>query len=376
MKNYKEYLDKLSADILCTYLRRHGWTEISPLRSGIVKQFEKDGLEDSILIPMENSFSDYYNVLAESLDTLCLSESTTLLTLLNKLINPSCDLLRWKIADNDTFFGSIPFESMVNNIDYIKDLLSVSYLDIKSPSKFHKKVSTKDVEKQISQYKFGQTEIGSYILNILSPLGGYQYQLFDPSVEDLPINRKINIKLLNSIATIQKSVEEHSSELNDKIQEEIISVNFLVALSDLYEENKDASVSITADWNLDVPNIESAIIIPRVILNPNNMDRVMEIAEANTPKETQNISKTFFGKITEIGGEAELNNRSSINIKVATIGDEGRKITVQAELSYTAFFEVVEEAFEYAKNIKITGMLNKSGSIKKLSNASIEIMNG
>lgn len=372
---YKDYIDKLNANSICTYLRCHGWTEICSLKSGAIRQFEKEGVEDSILIPMSSAFSDYYKVFLESLDLLSSSEQSSLLTLLNKLTNPSCDLMKWRISDSDTFKGSIPFEAMINNIDIIRDLLSASYLDIKSPSVYHKKATTKDVERQISQYKFGQTEIGSYILNILSPLGNYQYEMFDPNVAELPMNRRINIKLLNSIDKIQKSIDEGSSELNDEVQAQRISVNFLSALSNLYAENKDASVSITADWNTDVPNIEGATVIPSVILNPRNIDKVVEIAELNTPKDEQNVPTTFFGKIIDIGGEAELTKRSNINVKIATIGNEGRKITVQAELDWLTYFEVAEYAFEYAKDVKLSGLLNKTGNTKKLSDAKIEIAN-
>lgn len=371
---YKEYIDNLNSQNLCKYLRLHGWSEISSLRSGKIKQFEKEGVDDSVLIPMTKTFSDYYEVYTESLDTLSTSESTTIISLLNKLINPSCDIIKWRIAGSDTFRGSIPFESMINNIDFIKELFSVSYLDIKSPAIFHKKVGTKDVENQIKQYKFGQTEIGSYILNILSPLGVYQYQLFDPTVEDLPINRKININLLNTIDQIQKSIQDHSTELNDKVQEKKISVNFLMALSDLYAENKDSNVSIIADWNKDVPNVQGSVIVQMVKLYPRCIDKVLEVAEANTPKEEHDIQKTYYGKIIDIGGEAELDNRSTIKIKIVTIGDEGRKITIQTELA-AENYTIVETAFEYSNNVKVSGKLNKHGHTNILSDAEIEIVN-
>ena len=371
MRDFKAYIDKLDVEKICLFLNRHGWREIGSLKSGRIKQFEKDSVDDAILVPFSKKFSDYYNVFTDSLQVLSNSESSTLISLLNKLINPSCDLLKWRIADSDTFMGSIPFDTMGNNIDHIKDLLAVSCLDILKPSTFHKKVLTNEVVTQIKQYKFGQTEIGSYILSILSPLGTYQYDIFNPIVEELPLTRRINLRLLDNIDKIQNSVEKNSSELIDCIQSQEISVNFLTALSDLYIENRDAQVSISANWNSDVPNSSDISVVTDVTLTPRCIDKVMEVAEANTPQEQQNVEKTFYGKITNIGGAAELDNRSTIKIKIACIGDEGRKITVQAEMPYSTY-DIAEDAFENADTVKVTGILSKAGYINRLSHASIE----
>lgn len=373
MKDFNSFINKLQPNKICQYLLLHGWSEVGSLMESKLKLFNKENCDSTIIIPLEDSFTDYYSVYIDSLNVLAKSESTTLISLLNRLINPSCDLLKWRIAAEDTLLGSISLESMGNNIEHIRDLLASSYLDILSPSVYHKKVLTKDVVKQINQYKFGQTEVGSYILNLLCPLGYYQYELFDQRMEDLPISRRINVKLLQDIQRVQKSVEDNSTELTDEVQSEKISVNFLNALSGMYEDNKDSEISLCAEWSSEVPNIEGNIV-QSVRLEPKYMDKVVEVAEANTPKEQQNVQKTFFGKIKDIGGNEELNNRSDITIKLVAIGDEGRKITVQAQLPFTTCYSIVDEAFENANTVKVTGTLNKVGYINKLSNASIEIV--
>lgn len=373
MKDFNSFIDKLQSNKICQYLLLHGWREVGSLMDSKLRLFDKDDIDSTLIIPMENTITDYYSVYIDSLSVLAKSESSTLISLLNRLINPSCDLLKWRIAAEDTFLGSISLESMGNNIEHIKDLLASSCLDILNPSVYHKKVLTKDVVNQINQYKFGQTEVGSYILNLLCPLGYYQYEMFDIRTENLPISRRINVKLLQDIQRVQKSVEENSTELTDEVQSEKISVNFLNALTGMYEDNKDSEISLCAEWSSEVPNIDQHIV-PSVKLEPKYMDKVVEVAEANTPKEQQNVQKTFFGKIKDIGGDEELNNRSDITIKLVAIGDEGRKITVHAQLPFASCYSIVDEAFENANTVKVTGTLNKVGYINKLSEASIEIV--
>ena len=238
---------------------------------------------------------------------------------------------------------------------------------------YHSKLYTKEVQDQLSKYSFGQTEIGSYILNVLCPLGYYQYQLFDPSEEQFPDSRRINLRLLRNINRIQKSAEDCSQEMRDNVEVGNISVNFLSSLIGLYETNKDAELTISADWNPSVPLPESEIV-SNVILKPRCLDRVMSVIEDFTPKEEQNIEKTYVGKIINIGAEAEVNNREMVDIKVAVIGENLRTMTVNVSLSYTDNITVVDQAFQTGADVKVTGIKTSTSRSVKLSNASIEIV--
>lgn len=373
MKNIKEYIDKLQNGLICQYLNMNNWHEVETLFNDKVRQFVTPNDDDAILIPMSKEFRDYYRVMLDSISTIANIENDTIKGLMNKLINPAADILKWRISDDETSLGVIPFSSMSNNIDYIKDLLSSACLDILSPSIFHKKVATKDVQEQMAMYKFGQTEIGSYILNIVCPLGYYQYQLFEPQVEDLPLSRRINLNIINNISVIQDSIIEHNSMFKDTVAEGKLSVNFLNALLDLYEENKDADFTISAKWDSSVPN-PSTDIISCVALRPRCMDKVAEIAEEFTPSEPQNVEKTFYGKIINIGGEAEVDNRVDISVTIATIGEGGKSLKVKAILNNNDYYAIVDSAFQNGLDVKVSGILTSTMRSICLTPATIEVL--
>ena len=299
-------------------------------------------------------------------------EKVSIRNLFSKLINPSSDILKWRIADDDTINGAIPFISMENNIEFIKDMLSSTCLDILSPSQYHAKLYTKDVQKQITNYRFGQTERGSYILNVLCPLGYYQYELFDTAAGKLPLSRRINLHLIDNINKLQRSAKEKSQETRDCISERKISVNFLNSLISLYEENKDAELSIEADWNLSIPVIEGSPSY--VILDPMFSEDIALIAEEFTPKTEQNIVKSFYGKIVNIGAEAEIDNRVMVDIKVATIGENLKTITINASLNYSQYFDIVDTAFQTGSDIKVTGFATSTARSIKIKDATIELL--
>lgn len=371
MKNIEKYINLLHNDKVCQYLSLKGWHEISTLFEGKVRQFLAPNKEYAILIPISREFSDYYRVMHDSLSVIAAYDNKTLNGLFNILINPSSDILKWRIADDNTSLGAISFNTMLDNIDNIKNILASTCIDIMNPSQYHKKVMVSDVQYQIASYKFGQTEIGSYILNLVSPLGFYQYQLFDPSVEELPMNRRINMRMLKTINDIQQSVLENSSQLDDNVASGSISVNFLTALTKIYDDNKDSDVSISAAWDINIPTIVDNPI-SNLTLYPRCIEKVVQTAEKYTPTQEQNVSKTYYGKITNISGAPEVDSREKLVIALATIGDENQKITVKVELDNSIYSHIVTEAFENGANVKVTGINTTTAKTIKLLNAEIE----
>lgn len=367
-------VSKLDGRKICKYLRLKNWQDLGVFYSGKVQQMVSPNGNIVVLMPLVTSFSDYEDVMKKALGTIASFENISTIHLYNKLTNPSCDFLRWRIAGDSTSGGIIPFNSMGANIDYIKDLLGSACLDILNPATYHTKVYTNEVNEQIAKYSFGQTEIGSYILNVLCPLGYYQYQLFDPIQENLPMSRRINLNILNNIDLIQRSVEDKSQELNDSVESQAISVNFLNSLSEMYDENKDSQITLSAEWNGDVPHIQNPNPVSMVLLKPNCLDRVIETIENYTPKEEQNVPATFYGKITNIGAEAEIENRTLFDIKIATIGDDLRTVYVVATLSYSQFFAMADKAFQEGANIKVTGIKTSTARSIKLKEANIELV--
>ena len=370
MKEYKSIIDRLETEKLCRYLTNMRWQTLPDLHGCIIKQFQSDNGEEVVLVPLSKCFSDYYRELIETLNTIARIEGKSFEELTNKLLNPSQDILKWRIADELTSRGVIPFNSMTENIEHIKDLLASSILDIISPSKFHSRLNTKEVTSQLAHYQFGQTEIGSYILNILCPLGYYQYNLFNPEYEELPLGRKVNIKILNGISKVQSSITTKSSELQDTLDEGKISINFLAAIAKLYDENIHSKVSLKADWNTFVP-LTSEITISQVELNTKCYEPLMNIIESNSPNPEQNLEKTFCGKISMISGEADPENRETITITVAVIDDDLRKKNVKVELNCQQYLSFVTEAFESGANVIVTGTVSRTLKSTKLTNASI-----
>lgn len=368
----KAELNLITTEDLGEVLTYLGWNEKPSIRGGGVRQFVSPDGEHSALLP-PRSLSDYYRILIDSIEEIAAFENKTIEEFINKLLNPSYDIIKWRIASNATSRGRIPFFDMTDAIDRIKDMMATICLDTMSPQRFHNMLYTADVKKHLEGYSFGQTEIGSYIINLLCPLGNYEYVLFRPE-DELPLNRKININLLSSLNEIQDDLShDNKTKFDEDVDEGKYSVNFLDSLSDMYIQTKDVEMNITADWNPKIIN-PTGFNLTTVKLLPRFCDDVQTIAEKYRPKKEQNTQKTYYGKISEISANPELEEREIVRIKIATIGDNEQKINVNANLNYATYNAIVQEAFNNGLDIRLAGVLTLKGNVKWIDNGSLMIM--
>lgn len=365
-------LNLITNDNLSEILSFLGWNELPPIKGGTVRQFVSPDGEHSALLPPK-SMSDYYRILTDSIREIAAYEHKTIDEFVNKLLNPSYDIMKWRIAGSCTNKGRIPFFDMTDAIDRIKDMMAVVCLDTISPQKYHNMLYTADVKKHLEGYSFGQTEIGSYIINLLCPLGNYEYVLFNPE-EELPLNRRININLLSSVNEIQDDLDGNNrNKFDEDVDAGKYSVNFLDSLSDMYIQTRDVEMNITADWNPKVTNPEG-FNISSVRLLPKYCDDIQIIAEKYRPKKEQNTNKTYYGKISEISANPELEQREIVRIKIATIGDNEQKINVNANLNYARYNSDVQEAFKNGLDIRLSGIMELKGNVRWIDNGDLTIL--
>ena len=374
MKDLKRAIDLITVEKLEKVFSFLKWRELDVLMNGRVRQFVSPDDEYVALIPLVKEFSDYYRVMGETLQSIASFENRSIEALVNRILNPSYDIQKWRIANNYTSDGKIPFFSMTDTIEKIKDVLATAYLDTLNPTRFHKKVYTTDVNKNISEYSFGQTEIGSYILNILCPLGNYQYTIFNPTEQDIPLNRKINMRLLSSIDNIQKDLKNsNNNKVDEDVDQGLYSINFLDSLVDIYDETKDTEMNIIVDWCKDIGFVNEPPI-SSIKLEPIFMEKVNFIADKYRPKKEENIKKTYYGKIESITAHPKVEDREYVQIKIVTIGDDNKKLNIQSRLNYSTFYSIVKIAFDNGSNIKLSGIQKNIGKQKWIDNGILELL--
>lgn len=371
MIKYLSALQKLSSAKICRYLQIHGWKELCALFGGKAKQFVSNDDSLVVLIPLDASYSDYLSLLDRAISEIAQYNNVSSLTLLGELINPSADILKWRIVDNQTELGQIPFDSMLSYIGDIKNCLAAALQDVVNPKVFHPRLLTKNVNEELANCSFGQTEFGSYVINLICPLGEYQYNLFDDRTEELPLYRKVNLKIMESLSIINRSVEENSNELDDAVGEGNVSVNFLDSIANIVSVNKQARFDINVVRSKEVPTPMDAIshVLVKNIVN----QKIIDVADRYRPSEAQHVSKTIYGKIVNLAGDANPEDRDVFSITLLTLGEDNDKQRVTVKLNYSAYYHVVSEAFENGHVVRVSGIYSSAARKRYIDNGTIVI---
>lgn len=373
MKNLNHIIDRISYDKIVALLISLNWSEYKPLMHGKVLQYISPNGRYAVLIPTDNSFDDYYSVMEDTLNKISSLMNVSIEALINRILGYSYDIIKWRVSGNNTNSGTIPFFDMATTIDNIKNMLATSYIDVLNPEQFHKKVFTTEVNDNISKYSFGQSEFGSYIFNIMCPLVGFQYEMFDDSPENYPINRRINIHILDSINNIQNDISNGNKiKVDEDVSAGKYSVNFLDSLAAIYDNSLDSKVNISMDWCKALSMINSNI--PSDLeLTPRIIEHVYEVADKYRPKTEEDVNKTFYGKIESISADSEIDKREYVGIRLIIIDDNNRKSTIQSKLNYQQFYSIVQNAFDNGLTVRLSGKLKSKGYIKRIEEGVISI---
>lgn len=349
----------LTPAILESIMSQLHWKKVDSLRNGRVDQYLSPTEEYVAYILRDKDFSDYNTVMETTVGSIAkflrMSEESFII----KAMNPAYDILKWRIAEGETTVGNISFDSMVNAIESIKNMLIASCQDVSTPATNHKK-RTKENDKKLSECKFGQTEIGSYLFNVLCPLGPYQFELFpDEGLDNIPYFRKVTTHLVNGIQNIQQNIKlGNASIVTESVEAGEYSVNFLSGLKDIYDDFEGVVLTIGADWNQNVP-LRTQVPGSVIEIDTKCRAQLETVIDSYKPKTVIGTKQVYYGKISDVGGEPNIDNRDSISISVAVVDECDRLNTVKLDLPNTRQAEVLN-AFDFGRNIKVEGIVISS----------------
>ncbi len=356
------------------FLESKGWKQSVSFEDKTYQYISPDE-KYSALILGNKHYSDYNKVLTESLKSVSEYLSINLESLLANLLYPAYDVLKWRISNESTTRGTISLESFPQLLDSIKNTFSSALKDIENPALKHFKVNTKDATNLFKDLQVGQTEIGSYVINILSPLGYYQWDLFDSNYEEYPKSRKVIEHILSNINLVSRDINSGNKDNIEKALEQTdFSVNFLESILDIKKSVGDESfIELQTDWSVYLPPSQKTPT--KVVLPEKNIMLLNNIIDQYTTQDEKISTESFVGKIAVIESNPIIDQREFVRIRMRTINQEGNAITLYSNLDYNAYFETISKAFSQGSNIILEGTYIEKGPRKKeIENASVRLL--
>lgn len=365
--NFVDMTLKLNPLAVTKYLTETNW-ELYPVKRKDIKIFQyiREDLFEQVTIPIDKMLRDYKNAMYDAICKIAYVEKKSVEQLMLYLLNPNTDILKIRLDKKEVESGNIMFDDAIQLFDNAKKLIAATALDVINPKKIHYGRIDEPVQKFLSQCRFGQTEIGSYVVSVVCPFAelseteGYrQLSIFSDEEQCAnSLTRKVTNRLMTNVATIKQEIDDGNLESLANYDNPISS-NFYEALNGLSMDAENTTVEFMAEWS---PTVQSnRCQYNRISVTNDYYEPIKTII--SKIKKCTNERTEIVGKIKELKAAPVIDNREYGTIVVVYVGDNARAKAVTVILDREDYDKAVA-AHQHGKAVKVVGDLK--GQVKSV----------
>lgn len=307
------------------YLTSRGWVVDERESSAKVLIFRHPSMDGAeIAIPLHRTLGDYLLRMADVARDIAVVEQRSVWEVLHDLSVPPSDILRLRVDARETTLGSLPLDEGIELFRGGRDALLASACSVRRPQPFHPQKTLKDASDFIGKCRLGQTERGSFVATILTPVPP---EVLSSELSDQkgshwatePFARRVTARLMASLSIVGEAAQ---SERLDPILAGIVdgvSANLCDALVNMKPTGEQSRLDIKMSWSRSRPTLPEGIPQSVTFTQPD----FEFIEEAGRQLRARALPKRerFVGKVFSLQSE------------IATLFDDvGGKIIIRTEV--------------------------------------------
>ena len=358
--NYLDLTEKISPLAFAKYLKDTGWALFQTKRESIkIFQFERNDDFFQVIIPMERRLNDYREAMYKAVETVAKVEAKSIEQVMLYLLNPNTDILKIRLENKDVEAGNILLNDAICVYENAKRLLAATALDVLHPKKYHQGRMDDCILKFLSNCRFGQTEVGSYVISVVCPFAELdenedykQLSIFSDEEQCAnSLTRKVTSRVMENISLIKSHID--NGELDKLIlqnEDRIISANFYEALGGLKPDSDGADVEFIAEWSPIVKNVSN--VRSRVMLT-HDYYQPIETAIGKLKGEANKLTK-IVGRIKILNSSPDAQKRKKGKITVVYLDQDDKRKTVTVNLNKNDYDKAIT-AHERGYYVEIVG---------------------
>lgn len=243
---------------LATYLRANGWHQFDEVsnRASFWTLNEGKPSNYEILLPLTRDVIDFPARIGEILQTLEVVEQRSQLEILNELATTAADVISLRVRSVEAADGSVLMDDGVDLFQHARDMMMSAACAAVEPKAQFQTRKPKEAIEYISKLRVGQTERGSYVVNIISRVAPTLESdtLFptEPYEQTQPFERVVVQTLAKALLATQ-SAAEHSAisgnlePFNNAIHEGV-SANLCESIVGMSKSGGEAGLSVGLRW--------------------------------------------------------------------------------------------------------------------------------
>ncbi|MBB1226016.1 hypothetical protein [Pantoea pleuroti] len=341
------------------YLTLNGW-DLTINKVGAFAIWESnEKSEYEILQPLNTSASDFSRRVIDLIEVLSKVQNKSIDKIISELNEISDDIIRIRVIHDDVKHGTIPFIDGVELFVKSKELLtSAARSLLKTQKGYYGGKAPKVVNDYFNSLKLSQTEVGSYVLKVESPIFFPNNSQDDHCVE--PFGRSVSNRIIHSIIKLDEAITSFKENKNHKYFEEVVRYGVgaslcsaIIGLSG-FNKNRSVEISIQPSPYADTNNLQSK----SVIIYSNDIP-IIEEAQGYYLDRYTIKNYNLVGKVIKLVRETDSGDG------IATISEQitpsnAKKRNVECSLTELLYNQAIE-AHGKSSTLDLTGNLIVSG---------------
>ncbi|WP_203009207.1 hypothetical protein [Pseudomonas paraversuta] len=365
----RDELAKLLRDItpaqMESYMLSHGWFRDGDFKglASIWHRSSPDQADAEILLPSSATSKDFADRMVDAVISMSIFEVRSPITVLKEVMGYFSDLVRIRVFHDDVDAGTIPINDGVLLNIRARDLMASAVMSTAFKRRHFMGKRSPEVKAYIDSLRLGQTEVGSYIVNIIAPTGPIQSD--QKSFEDVPLSNIVTSNLASGLEALTLAVDKFSTigdlTVFDAAVASGASSNMCDALIGLSgaEKKRGFEISITPSHCHQT--------ISRIKKYRFDCETIAKIADASAYYKDNYVlpARTIIGSIKRL--DRPLNDEAGTITVTTMIGDTEKHVSIQ--VGPDEYMHAVN-AHKQKTAIQCTGDLHVSARSSKLLNPS------
>lgn len=354
---------------VASYLRVRGWrqdAEIGDKGSVWLLPAHAGHAEADVTLPLRRDLRDFALRMSDLVQTLAAVEARPETEILHDLATTGSDLIRVRAPSRDAASGSLPLDEAVAFVEGSRDLMLAAACAAITKRPYYATRKPTRATEYLSRVRMGQTERGSYVLTILSPVAPALISEAELPLDlepPEPYERQVTRTLAEGLAALEHAARQAAASGGMGAFEQAIrqgvSANLCDAVAGLAAASPGEGLDVRIAWSRSRP---VSGVPSRIFLGSDSIPLIQEAARQF--KDTASVEDV------EVEGFVTRLNRRPQDIPgeitlEGPVDGELRRITV--ELVGDAYTEAVR-AHEQRRRVACGGDLTKERGGFRLDN--------
>ncbi len=355
-------LSSVTLRSLYFYLASQGWQKIEPFgESGLLFGLENQPQE--LLVP-SRILSDYQRRIEEILQTLSEVEDRDSLAILRDVSMSEYDLIRVRLPEPAPS-GSVRVSDGVSSFQESRNLLLAAACSVSRPQRAYRAGRIQEASDYMDTVRFGQTEMGSFVISLLSPVPPNLMGQADMStgMPPEPFARRVTRKLVSGLRSAKSAVSlaDHGEGISafEQNVSQGVSANLCDAIANLLDVENRQSVDVSVSWSLVREPPEGRA---QIAFNSSDM-AVLKEASRILKGRQERTNERLDGYVYVLArGQTQISGRVTLKAIV-----DGAISSVRVDFAPSEYSRIVE-AHDQRKVVSLEGDLRREGQRWVLDN--------